>query len=335
MEVTRSRRFEVGESSQAGEVRREAMTLAREVGFDDIEAGKVGIVVTEASSNLVKHGKGGQMLVQALGSGDRQGIGAIALDQGPGLSNLADMMRDGFSTSGTAGTGLGAIVRQSNQFDVYSTPGKGTAVFAGIWPRGRVELSNDVTIGGVCVPVRGESECGDAWAMARRSGTTYLMVADGLGHGSLAHEASARAAEVFRAHAGSPFEEMMSRLHDALRSTRGAAVALAEVIPARAILRFGGVGNIAGRVFANGHDRHLVSHFGTLGHDVLRIQQFDYVWTPESTLVLNSDGLGNHWTLDDYPGLSRHDPTLVAGVLYRDHARNRDDCTVVVARQAA
>jgi anti-sigma regulatory factor (Ser/Thr protein kinase) len=332
MEVARSRRFEVDEASQAGEVRREAMMLARAVGFDDVGASRVGIAVSEASSNLVKHAKGGQVLVQALRNGDHQGVGAIALDRGPGMSNLADMMRDGFSTSGTPGTGLGAIARQSSQFDVYSMPGHGTAVFAGFWPRNGKPVKTDLVTGGVCIPVRGERECGDAWEAVHRNGSLHLMVADGLGHGSQAHEASALAAEVFRKHVGEPFNVMISRLHEALRPTRGAAGALVELIPSREIVRFCGVGNIGGRLFAGEHDRHLVSHFGTLGHDMGRAQEFEYPWTRDSTLVLYSDGLASHWNLSDYPGLSRRDPTLVAGVLFRDHARSRDDCTVVVAR---
>jgi len=49
-------------------------------------------------------------------------------------------------------------------------------------------------------------------------------------------------------------------------------------------------------------------------------------------LVLHSDGLVSHWSLDAYPGLAARDPSLIAGILYRDFTRGRDDVTVVVAK---
>ena len=65
------------------------------------------------------------------------------------------------------------------------------------------------------------------------------------------------------------------------------------------------------------------------------IQVFTAPWPAGALVLLHSDGLASHWTLDRYPGLSARYPTLVAGVLYRDHRRGRDDTTVVVAREAA
>ena len=63
-----------------------------------------------------------------------RGVEILALDKGPGIRDLERSLRDGYSTAGGAGTGLGAISRLSSEFDVYSPPGKGTALLARIWP---------------------------------------------------------------------------------------------------------------------------------------------------------------------------------------------------------
>ena len=64
-----------------------------------------------------------------------------------------------------------------------------------------------------------------------------------------------------------------------------------------------------------------------------RVQEFTYPWPPGAILVLHSDGLLSHWTLDRHPGLAARHPMLLAGILYRDFRRGRDDTTVVVARE--
>jgi hypothetical protein len=84
-----------------------------------------------------------------------------------------------------------------------------------------------------------------------------------------------------------------------------------------------------------GGSRSLVSLNGTLGHGQVRLREFEYPWAPGSVLVLASDGLRTHWSLDAYPGLASRHPGLVAGVLYRDHARGSDDVTVVSLRGRA
>jgi hypothetical protein len=66
---------------------------------------------------------------------------------------------------------------------------------------------------------------------------------------------------------------------------------------------------------------------------VTTLREFAYDWPAQGVLVLHSDGLQTRWSLDDYPGLALRDPSLVAGVLYRDWARGRDDVTVLAARE--
>src|SRR5262249_52752766 len=214
----------------------------------------------------------------------------------------------------------------STLFDVYSTQGAGTALVATLWPASAPRADGMLT-GGINVSYPGEPVSGDAWALASTSGRSMVLVSDGLGHGAEAADASAAAVATFRRHAALPPADIVQRVHETLRATRGAAVAVAEIDPARRQLRFAGLGNIGGTIVDEGRTRSLVSQHGTAGHDARTIQEFTYSWRAGALLVLHSDGLISHWTLDRYPGLARRHPMLVAGVLYRDFRRGRADAS--------
>jgi anti-sigma regulatory factor (Ser/Thr protein kinase) len=323
------------ESSQAGEARRIAIALASRLGFNETERGKIGIVVTEAANNLVRHAKDGELVLQPLTRDNVEGIEILALDKGPGISNISECLRDGFSTAGTSGTGLGAMSRLSTFFDMYSVPNVGTACLAQLWANSQPVKQPDIDLesGAVCLPKIGEEISGDAWATAQDSGRTLLLVADGLGHGPQAAQASREAVRIFRANLGKSPKEIVEAAHAALRSTRGAALAIAEVDFEQLSVRFAGVGNISGTILAQEKTNSLVSYNGTVGHEVRKIQEFVYPWPKGGLLVMHSDGLGTQWRLDRYPGLVAKHPSLLAGVLYRDFNRGRDDVTVLVVRE--
>ena len=76
----------------------------------------------------------------------------------------------------------------------------------------------------------------------------------------------------------------------------------------------------------------MVSHNGTAGHNASRVQEFTYPVPPDAMILLCSDGLSTQWDLGGYPGLRRRSPSVIAGVLYRDFSRRRDDVSVVVAQ---
>ncbi|HEX7240337.1 MAG TPA: ATP-binding SpoIIE family protein phosphatase [Longimicrobiaceae bacterium] len=336
--MSRTLYIPVTESSQAGEARREVARLARALGLDETDTGRAALVATELAGNLVKHAAGGgHLLAQPAREEGRAGIELVALDGGPGIGNVAQALRDGFSTAGTPGTGLGAVSRVADDFDLHSASGVGTAVLARVWAGGRPGQPEPLPVGGVALPKPGQEACGDAWvARPGEAGRVWLLVADGLGHGPQAAEASGEAVRVFAAALPSTPADALERMHGALRGTRGAAASVAEVDPARGVVRFAGVGNVAAAVVvAGGASQSLVSHNGIVGHEMRKVQEFEYRFPPGALLVLCSDGVGTRWTLDRYPGLAARDPLLVAGVLLRDFARGTDDATVAVLRAAA
>ena len=324
-------RFRITESSQRGEARRVAAAQAAELGFDEETAGRVAVVVSELAGNLVKHVRGGgELLLRSVQRNATVSIEVVAVDRGPGI-NRREAFRDGFSTSGTSGTGLGAVARLSDAFDMQTSPEHGTAILSRIW-RDAPPGDPRVAVGAVCAAVTGERVSGDACSVADVGQTTRILVADGLGHGVDAEAAASKAVAVFDADHRSGVGEVLEAIHRALRSTRGAAVAIAEIDPDRRTLRYAGIGNISGSINGRDGTRNLVSHNGIVGHAIRRIQEFSYELPPNATVVLHSDGLRSRWTLDGYPGLMRRDPTLVAAVLFRDFERGRDDVTALVAR---
>jgi len=334
MEVKEHTRVSVGDASAAGGARRVAIELAQDIGMNATDVGRLAIVVSEAASNIVKHGGGGEVLLRVLGDDAERGVGVLALDRGPGLANVAGAMRDGFSSAGTSGTGLGAIRRQSTLFDTYSAASMGFALFSTVSEKPRKVDPGGLLSGGINVPYPGEEVSGDAWSVSATGGRHLVLVCDGLGHGVAAAAASAVARETFHRHLAASPEDMLERIHEALRPTRGAAVAVAEIDRRRREVRFAGIGNIMGTIVADGATRSVVSHHGTAGHDVRRIQGFSYPWPASAMLVLHSDGLQSRWTLERYPGLAARHPALTAAVLYRDFRRERDDTSVVALRDA-
>ena len=322
----------ITESSQTGEARRVAIALATKLGFRETERGKVGIVVTEIANNLVQHAHGGVLLLRLIEHHSVIGIEVLSLDKGRGMVDVDECLQDGFSTAGTLGNGLGAIRRLSDLFEIYSMPNQGTAILVHLWSDSTPQPPEKaLEIGVVCLPKRGEDVSGDAWACQVDDHRSLLLVADGLGHGSAAANAALQAVRIFQEHHRSP-GAIVEAAHAALRSTRGAVLAIAEIDFEQQSVRFAGIGNIAASIFSFTQHHHMLSHNGTVGHEIRKIQEFSYPWYANGLLIMHSDGLNNKWQLERYPGLSQKHPSLIAGVLYRDFNRERDDVTVLVAK---
>jgi serine phosphatase RsbU (regulator of sigma subunit) len=189
--------------------------------------------------------------------------------------------------------------------------------------------------GAINIPYPGEEVCGDAWHCDVTASRTRFIVADGLGHGVFAAEASRSTIRCIGESTRAQPAEAIEDAHLRLRATRGAAVAVADVDLASRRVTFAGVGNVAGAIVSSaGTKRQMVSINGTLGHQMTRARQYEYPFEADSLLILHSDGLSANWSWDKYPGLFQRHPSVIAGVLFRDFRRIRDDATVVVARWA-
>jgi anti-sigma regulatory factor (Ser/Thr protein kinase) len=322
----------VEEESQISQARRAAIETSKRHGFGEVDVGRAALVATELATNIIKHGKSGEILVGPYGEEGDSGIELIALDKGPGIANIRASLTDGYSTAGTAGKGLGAVVRQSHFVDIASWPGAGTAVLARLKPGQPLGRSSDTSrLGAVSIAKRGQAVCGDSWSANLGAEEATLLVADGLGHGPEAAEAAVEAVRLFNRFIGHRAPTLMEYIHGGLRATRGAAVSVARFNPAAGTVVYSGIGNVTGVIVANGEMRRMVSMPGTAGHNARRIQAFEYPFR-SGLIILHSDGIASTWTLDRYPDLAACHPTLIAAVLYRDLTRHRDDATILVGK---
>ncbi|MFB9854535.1 SpoIIE family protein phosphatase [Micromonospora andamanensis] len=322
--------FRVENGSTGSAVRRAAERIGNQLGLPAGRIADLAIVAAELTSNLIKHADDGLLLLRPVRREVDAGVEMIAIDTGPGMVDLADSARDGHSTAGTLGIGLGAIVRQASWFDAYSRPGRGTVIAVRVFAEPDTGAS---WVGGLTRPLTGETVSGDGYASRTVGDRRQVMVTDGLGHGPLAAAATDAALTAFRdAPAASP-AEVVGHLHRAMSHTRGAALAVAEPDPAAGVLRYAGLGNITGVVATgDGGRRGLVSLPGIAGHQRPVIRQYDYPFEAGSLLVMHTDGVVDRWQLTDYPGLAGREPLVVAATLLRDAGIRRDDAGVLVAR---
>lgn len=313
--------------SAVGAVRRRAVELAEEAGFDSFMIGQTAVAVSEAVSNLVKHAMQGSVMVRLHPEAPAT-VELIALDRGPGMADVTRALRDGYSTSGTLGIGLGAIARIATGYDVHSLPGKGT-VLALHFTAEQADRP-PLRASGLTRPIGEETVCGDGYAIAETETATTLLVCDGLGHGHIAAQVSQRAVELFlEMHEQEPVE-IVRRLHAGLSGTRGGAVAVARV--ERDGVLYAGLGNVSGWVAHAEGRQGMVSVPGIAGYQGGRLRQFAYELPGYATVILHTDGLTDRWDPAATPGLFARTPAVVAAGLMREAGSRRDDACVVTAR---
>jgi len=318
----------VEEPSAVAACRAAAMTMARRLEFPAKRADRLALAVTEAASNLHKHANEGSVLLRISHDADPPGIELVTIDAGPGVPDVRAALRDGHSTSGTLGVGLGSISRQADFCDIYSAAGRGTSLVARFWPEPR--CAPGIRWAGLTRPIIGEVECGDVYGAVRAGDTLTAALCDGLGHGPLAAEAAREAlAAVFEEPASEP-AAMLERAHRRMGKTRGGALAVVQIDgPA---VRFAGLGNVAAWILAPDSRSGMASIPGIAGHQARRLRQFEYVLPPDGIIVMHSDGLTSRWDIGALPGLAGRDPLITAAALLAEAGRHRDDASVLVLK---
>jgi anti-sigma regulatory factor (Ser/Thr protein kinase) len=324
--------FPIDDPSRVGEARRYAAKAVAPLSWTEEDTGRLALVITELGTNLQRHARNGRLLIAVRPDASEMEI--ISIDDGPGIGNLPLAMRDGQSSGSTPGTGLGAVKRLADSFDIHSAVPAGTISVACVRKRGAPArpAATSLQIGAICLPVPGESVCGDAWAAAVDDDRCVLMMADGLGHGPEAAKASQAALAAFAANPAADLRDIVQRTHVELQTTRGAALCVASVDSGATALTYSGAGNIAGRVLSGVFDKSIATQHGTAGAQIRRPEQ-TLVDIPEhALLILHSDGIETRWKSELLWPVLRRSPTIVAALLLRDHTRHRDDATVVVLR---
>ena len=325
----------VEDASAVPACRKAVQVMAERLQFPAARTGQLALAVTEAASNLYKHAEQGSLLLCVNRDGPQPGIDLVTIDVGPGVRDVGAAVRDGHSTAGTLGIGLGAIRRLADFADLYSRPGHGTALaarFRGVSAGGPAAAPGGAVArwAGLVRPITGETECGDAYGAVEADGAVTAVLCDGLGHGPLAAAAAAAGvAAVLDDPAAEP-AALLERAHGRMSGTRGGAVGIVRIAGERA--RFAGLGNVAASVVSDGQRKSMISIPGIAGHQARTIRQFEYEVPPGSAVVLHSDGISSRWEAAALPGLEARDPLLIAAVLLAEAGVHRDDAGVLVLK---
>jgi anti-sigma regulatory factor (Ser/Thr protein kinase) len=327
------------------------MALAERLGFTPSRAAEVGIVVSELATNQVRHAGGGAVLLRACrrvdevdavevtsDESDEGGLEVIAVDSGPGLGDVTEALRDGHSTAGTLGIGLGAVDRLSSSWTVLSDS-RGTVLVASFGTDGVTTVGAPgarLAVGALSRPITGEDVCGDGYAVRVDGGVVSALLVDGLGHGPLAATAAATAVRAFRAAPPSGPAALLTAVHRGLAGTRGAAAAVVQDAGAVADgeLRYAGIGNISAHVSDAAGHRRLISYPGIAGGQARTVREVGCPVALPAVVVLHSDGVTDKLQLPPAGTLAGRSPVAVAAAVLRDVGVRHDDASVLVLTRA-
>ncbi|MFH8336383.1 SpoIIE family protein phosphatase [Streptomyces sp. AM6-12] len=339
----------VQDSTRVRDVRVAIEDACAQTGLDPHATAVAALVATELATNLVKHADAGRIVINFTGPADTLAhavpcVQITSLDHGPGIGDVRAAMQDGYTTAPSSlGAGLGTCLRISSAFDLHTCSGRGTVAVARVSSaRPRVASHSRLLpsptgtrAGGINASLGRAEHSGDAFTWVRSGSQVTLMLADGLGHGDKAAVASTAAMDGLCRAAALPPAEILRHLHAALRPTRGAAIAVAQLDERVNRLLFAGVGNVGARLRNTAGWQHLVSQPGIVGAQFPATVPVQHLaWQPDSMLILHSGGLPSHWTPPHDQQLLTHDPAVVAAVVLRDAGSAarplRDDTSVAV-----
>jgi len=244
------RRVRITHLSDTNEARRLIKAVTIEMGFDQKESEEFAIVVSELATNLVKHARGGYLIINAIEDGRRLGIKIESQDDGPGIADVEQAITDGFSATGSLGYGLGTINRLMDEFEIQPRPdGKtGTQITCLRWRREPTwkTIPFPVSFGVATRAYRNLEFNGDAFVVKHWNKFALIALIDGLGHGQYAHIAAQTAREYIENHYDQPLDVIFRGAGRACRATRGVVMALArfdwQEEPIK--FKFASVGNI-------------------------------------------------------------------------------------------
>jgi anti-sigma regulatory factor (Ser/Thr protein kinase) len=331
--------YHVEERSFVAYLKREIHNLAGFAKFTEKQRHEIDIVVSELSSNLIKHVGGGELLYRISTQNENASVfEVIAIDNGPGMADVARMMKDGVSTVGTLGHGLGAIERLSTVSQLYSIPGWGTIHYSMIGHNAKNEYkfrkeSVLLNVVAVCVNKPRETACGDGYSVKETSEETQIFFGDGLGHGEHAKEAVDVAASIFLECKSSDPVEIIREIHEHVRRTRGLVATVAVFDKKLNEWRVAGVGNILSRMYTGIQSRNYMSYNGTVGLNLpSSMSTSRYPIEKNQQLIMCTDGIKTRWDLNKYNTIFKYDPVILASAVYKDFSRGNDDASVLIAK---
>ena len=300
------------------------------VGLPPVKIAQLVNVASELAHNQLAHARGGYIAVRPVLSGGVQGLEVIAADRGEGIADPARALEGRPSRVGSLGVGLAAVCELADEVDFDVRLGEGTCVSARVFAR---VSARGLQIGILGRPCDGERVSGDDAAVARAGDRLLVGVADGLGHGPLAREASAGAARVLRSAPSAAPDAVLEACHRAVAQTRGAVMAVCAIEESTRDLTIASVGNVSAHVYGLGPSRRFDGSsfvLGGPGRAPRRIATEKRQLARPELLVLFTDGVSSRADLEGDRDLLRQHPIRVAQRVLERFGGSHDDALVLV-----
>jgi len=183
-------------------------------------------------------------------------------------------------------------------------------------------------------PCMGERLSGDAVVIRPLEHGLFVAIIDVLGHGTEAHELTHVIDAYLMRYGTADVSGLMTRLHQHLKGSRGAAVGLCAIDATTGCVNYAGIGNTTMRRFGKAETR-LVSQDGVLGQNMRTPLQQTLQLEPGDLIVLYTDGVSDRFTAEDYPGLLSHAPKEVASNIVQRYGKDHDDAACIAVRYNA
>lgn len=350
MEIKRDhiQSIKIDDFSDVGICRRKASSFAKELGFSDVKIGEIAIIVSEMVSNVVKHAnsRGHFLMCKLKDENDHIGIETWCCDEGDGIFNQEEALKDGFSNSNTLGIGLGSIKRLSDEFEI--NPEKPDII--------KFNLLNNIRTYNTCfrsrkwLPVNkwtgknkslefgaysrekpGEKLNGDAYLINHISADkTLVAVIDGLGHGNDANLPAQLAREQMILNIDIPIDNIMQKVHSSLKGTRGATISMAIIDTSKSVINYTGIGNIESWIISGNQKKSCISQRGIVGHNIRspRVQKLDF--NKGDYLCMFSDGITTRWDIEDLD--KNNHPQKNAELIMDKYSKINDDASILIVR---
>ena len=307
------------------------------VGFNDIESHEISLAADELASNLLKHAGGGQIKFSRITDLNRTGISIETLDTGPGFSSVTQAMKDGFSTVGTLGSGLGTVNRLMDEVIIKSNPysARGSQIISKKWIRKGAKNwgENPFDVATASRPHPHMMQNGDSFVIKKWDTFLLTAVIDGLGHGQFAYKAAMKAREYIESHYDQPLMSLFRGVGINCKATRGVVMAIALFDWERATLCYGSVGNIEMRVFGPKKPIRTMIRRGIVGIQAPNPAITEHPWKDHYMAVMFSDGITSHWTHEEFPIFAIGTALEIAQDILRKKAKENDDATVLVVKK--
>jgi len=298
------------------------------------ETETLATVTSELAWNQLVHAHGGDLFARQVHRAGVVGVEVIAFDRGPGIAEPARALQGNASARVGMGVGLAGARRLADEIDFDIRLGEGTCIRARQFS-GPVPFRSEVAILGR--PFADEDVSGDDATFVRRGDDWILCVVDGLGHGELAREASARATAVVQQNpSGVDLEELLRECHSALQGTRGAVMSLMRFERTSGVCEHLCVGDIGTQLTRYRESNRLSCRRGIVGlkdNSYASTRQADAVSIRSGDVVLAySDGLKSALDISEDAELLREHPLIIAEHALTTYGRDSDDALVLVAR---